>query len=316
MRIVIPGGGGHLGQLVARSLQQEGHEVVVLSRSPAAMSFGRTVNWDGASQGAWTQEIDGADVVLNLAGRSVDCRYNASNRREIMDSRILSTRAVGEAIARAERPPRLWLQMSTATIYSHRYDAPNDETCGILGGDEPDVPETWRFSIDVAKSWEQAALEAASPHTRLVLLRTAMVMSAEPGGVFSVLLGLVRKALGGRAGDGRQFVSWIHEADFLSALRWLIDHDFEGPVNLSAPSPLPNAEFMAALRKASNTTVGLPASRWMLGIGAFFMRTETELILKSRRVVPGRLLASGFQFQFPTWPDAAADLCTRFFAKR
>ena len=230
-----------------------------------------------------------------------------------MDSRVDSTRAVGEAVARAANPPRVWLQASTATIYAHRYDAPNDEATGILGGLEKDAPDTWRFSIDVARSWEQAANEAVVPQTRKVLLRSAMTMSPDRDGVFDVLLGLVRRGLGGASGDGRQYVSWIHDRDFLRAVHWLIDHaELEGPVNLASPHPVPNAEFMRTLRAAWGIRFGMPAKKWMLELGAFFLRTETELILKSRRVVPGRLIESGFLFQFPAWAEAAADLCRRW----
>jgi hypothetical protein len=263
--------------------------------------------------GEWAAELEGADAVVNLAGRSVNCRYGPENRREILESRVGSTRAVGEAVARAARPPRVWLQMSTATIYAHRYDAPNDEATGILGGGEPNAPDTWRFSIDVARAWERAAEEAPTPRTRRVTMRSAIVMSPDRGGPFDVLLGLVRHGLGGRSGDGRQFVSWIHDADFFRAVRWLMEHDeLAGTVNLASPNPLPNAEFMRALRQAWGIGIGLPAARWMLEIGAVFLRTETELILKSRRVVPGRLAAGGFTFRFPVWEAAARDLCQRW----
>lgn len=312
MKIVIPGGSGQIGTLLARAFAADGHEVVVLSRNPAKAPW-RVVAWDGETVGGWAAEMDGADVVINLAGRSVNCRYNAANRRLIKESRVNSTRAVGQAIARAVRPPRVWLQASTATIYAHRYDAPNDEATGILGGAEADVPDTWRFSIDVARSWEQAAEEAVVPQTRKVLLRSAMTMSPDPGGVFDVLLGLVRWGLGGVSGDGRQYVSWIHDQDFVRAVYWLIDHpELAGSVNLASPNPVPNAEFMGTLRAAWGIGFGLPATKWMLEIGAFLMRTESELVLKSRRVVPGRLLQSGFVFQFPTWTEAAADLCRRW----
>jgi uncharacterized protein len=192
------------------------------------------------------------------------------------------------------------------------YDAPNDEATGVLGGSEPGTPDTWRFSIDVAKAWEQAALEACVPHTRKILLRSAMTMSPDRGGVFDVLLGLVRHGLGGKSGDGRQYVFWIHDDDFIRAIYWLIDNNLEGAVNLASPNPVPNADFMRTLRKAWGIGFGLPASRWMLEIGTFLLRTETELILKSRRVVPGRMLESGFTFRFPMWAEAASDLCLRW----
>ena len=311
MKIVIPGGSGQVGTLLARAFVGDGHEVVVLSRRVRHAQW-RMVRWDGETVGDWAKEVDGADVVINLAGRSVNCRYHAANRRAIVDSRVKSTRAVGEAIAKAVRPPKVWLQASTATIYADRYDAANDERTGILGGDEPGVPSTWQFSVDVAKAWERAAEEATTPRTRKVLLRSAMTMSPDRGGILDVLLGLVRRGLGGTCGSGKQFVSWIHERDFVRAIYWLIEHDVAGAVNLTSPNPLPNAQFMRALRHAWGTRIGLPASRWMLEIGALFMRTETELILKSRRVIPGRLLEAGFKFEFPAWPEAAAELCERW----
>jgi uncharacterized protein (TIGR01777 family) len=312
MKIVIPGGSGQIGTVLARALSAVGHEVIVLSRKPAFAAW-RTVAWDGASLGSWTGELDGADAVINLTGRSVDCRYNAENRRQILESRVNSTRAVGEAISRCSRPPRVWLQMATATIYSHRFDAANDEVTGIIGGNEIDAPETWRFSIKVAAEWERAANESITLRTRKVILRSAMVMSPDQGGVFDTLLGLVRHGLGGRAGDGRQFMSWIHETDFVNAIHWLISHgEMSGPVIVASPNPIPNQQFMRELRSAWGVRFGLPSPKWMLEIGARFLGTETELILKSRRVVPTRLLESGFEFRYPNWSEAADELCERW----
>lgn len=312
MKIVIPGGTGQVGTLLARSFHARGDEVVVLSRSPMTAPW-RTVPWDAATVGPWVRELEGADVVINLAGRNVNCRYTPENRRAIIDSRVDSTCAVGVAIARGQRPPRVWLQASTATIYAHRYDAPNDETNGIIGGSEPDAPTSWRFSIEVARAWEQAALAAHTPHTRTVLLRSAMVMSPDRGGIFDTLLRLARFGLGGPAGDGHQYVSWLHDEDFVRAVDWLIAHgELSGPVNLAAPNPLPYGAFMRVLRQAWGMPVGLPATRWMVELGAWLLRTESELPLKSRRVVPARLLESGFVFHWPTWPEAAQDLCRRW----
>ena len=311
MKIVIPGGSGQVGTQLARAFHHDGHTVVVLSRYPQPRPW-TVVLWDGATLQNWAHEIDGCDAVINLAGRSVNCRYNGANRRAILDSRVESTSVVGQAIAQASCPPRVWLQASTATIYSHRYDCANDETTGVIGGQEPNAPSTWRFSIDVARAWERAFAEARTERTRKVTLRSAMTMGPDAGGVFDTLVGLVRRGLGGRAGDGRQFVSWIHYEDFIRVVRWLMIHEeVAGAVNVAAPHPVPNAEFMRALREAAGAAVGLPASRWMLEIGAVFMRTETELILKSRRVVPRRLLESGFVFDYPIWKAAAADLCAR-----
>ncbi len=311
MKIVIPGGTGQVGTILARAFHSEGHDVVILSRNPKSAPW-RVTAWDAQTIGDWAAELEKADAVINLAGRSVNCRYNEENRRAIKESRVDSVRVVGEAIRRATCPPRVWLQMSTATIYAHRYDAPNDEASGIIGGAEPDAPDTWRFSIDVAKSWERALDEADTPHTRKVKIRAAMVMSPDKGGVFDELLRLVRCGLGGTAGDGRQYISWIHHEDFARAVRWLIAHEgLDAAVNLAAPNPLPNAEFMRALREAAGINFGLPATSWMLEIGALLLRTETELILKSRRVIPGKLLESGFTFLFPDWQEAARDLCRR-----
>jgi hypothetical protein len=313
MKTIILGGSGLLGTMLARSLQAQGREVVVVSRRTAAEGPWRVVAWDGESLGEWAREFEGADAVINLAGRSVNCRFTPENRRQVMDSRTESTRVVGEALARAARPPRVWLQAATATIYAHRFDAANDETTGLLDSGGSEFPDTWRFSTEVAKSWERAINEAETPRTRKVILRISIVMTPERGGAFDTLLGLVRWGLGGRNGSGRQYVSWIHGEDFTRAVVWLLEReDLSGPVNLAAPNPLPNAEFMRGLRAAWGQRIGLPATEWMIEIGTRLMRTESELVLKSRRVVPGRLLAGGFAFNFPTWPEAAKDLCRRW----
>ena len=188
-------------------------------------------------------------------------------------------------------------------------DAPNDEATGILGGGEANAPDTWRFSIDVARAWERAFFESQVDGTRGIALRSAITMSPDHGGIFDTLLGLVRRGFGGRSGDGRQFVSWIHHRDFYRSLRWLIAHDgMSGFVNVASPHPVPNAEFMRILRAAAHVPIGLAATEWILEVGAVLLRTETELILKSRRVIPGRLLDGGFTFDFPCWEAAARDL--------
>lgn len=307
MKIVIPGGTGHLGRMLTSAFRRRGDDVVVLSRNVEAEAR----RWDGRTLGDWAAEVDGADLVINLAGRSVDCRYGPREREEILRSRVDSTRVIGEAIARARRPPALWLQASSATIYSHRYDAPNDEYLGVFGGDEPNAPEEWNFSIDVVKAWERAVDEADTPCTRRVKLRTAMVMSAERGGAFHALLRQVRLGVG-RYGDGRQYMSWIHERDFVRAIGWLVGNDLEGGVNVASPNPIPNDEFMRELREAWGSHVALPVSGAVLDAGAMFARTETELVLKSRRVVPARLLQHGFTFDYPQWHDAARELCARW----
>ncbi|TDE36829.1 TIGR01777 family oxidoreductase [Actinomadura sp. 6K520] len=309
MRIVIPGGTGQVGTILDRALTAAGHEVTILTRRPARE---REVGWDGRTPGPWAEVIDGSDVVINLAGRSVSCRYTPTSLQAMMDSRVHSTEAVGEAIAAAARPPRVWLQMSTATIYAHRFDAPNDEAAGVLGGAEPGVPAYWAYSVRIAENWERAQERAATPATRRVALRAAMVMSPDRGGVFDVLLWLARLGLGGPVAGGAQYVSWIHEHDFVRAVEFLIDRDdMAGPVNIAAPDPLPQRAFMRALRAACGMPVGLPATAWMAELGALALRSDTELLLKSRRVVPGRLLDAGFAFDHTRWADAAAELAAR-----
>jgi uncharacterized protein (TIGR01777 family) len=309
VKVVIPGGTGQVGTILDRALTSDGHDVVVLTRSPSGE---RQVRWDGSTLGAWTQYVDGSDVVINLAGRSVSCRYTPENLDAMMRSRVDSARVVGEAIAAAARPPKVWLQMSTATIYAHRFDAANDERSGVIGGDETGVPGYWAYSIDIARNWEAEQEQATTPQTRKVALRSAMVMSPDRGGVFDVLSWLARLGLGGPVAGGRQYVSWIHDRDFVRAVRFLVERDdLTGAVNLAAPGPLPQREFMRVLRSAWRVPVGLPATAWMAEIGAFAIRSDTELLLKSRRVVPGRLLDAGFEFDYPEWTVAAGDLVLR-----
>jgi uncharacterized protein (TIGR01777 family) len=309
VKIVIPGGTGQVGAVLDRALTAAGHDVVVLTRRPTRPG---EVRWDGETPGPWTEEMDGSDVVINLAGRSVSCRYTPANLREMMDSRVRSTRVVGQAIAAAARPPRLWLQMSTATIYAHRFDAPNDERTGVVGGTEPGVPGYWSYSVDIARAWEAEQQAADTPHTRRVALRSAMVMSPDRGGVFDVLSWMTRLGLGGPVAGGNQYISWIHDRDFVRAVDFLVDReDLSGPVNLAAPGALPQRAFMRELRSAWGVPLGLPATRWMAEIGAWALRSDTELLLKSRRVAPGRLLDAGFTFTGPEWAKAADDLVRR-----
>ncbi|MEX2969719.1 TIGR01777 family oxidoreductase [Streptomyces sp. C184] len=309
MKVVLPGGTGQVGTILARAMTAAGHEVTVVTRRPAGA---HDIGWDGVTLGRWAAAIDGCDVVINLAGRSVSCRYTAENLRAMMDSRVDSARVVGEAISAAARPPRVWLQMSTATVYAHRFDAAHDEATGVIGGSEAGVPDYWAYSVDIAQNWERAQAEASTPATRKVALRSAMVMSPDRGGVFDVLSRLTRLGLGGPVAGGAQYVSWIHDEDFVRAVEFLIARDdIEGPVNLASPGPLPHRDFMRALRTAWGVPVGLPATRWMAEWGAFALRSDTELLLKSRRVVPGRLRAAGFAFAHPEWETAATSLVQR-----
>ena len=313
LRIVIPGGSGQVGRMLARFFQERGHHVTVLTRSPFVAPW-QTVHWDGVTLGPWMETLEGADVCIHLSGLSVNCRSTAHNRRELWNSRIRPTITLHRAFAELLSPPRLWMNASTATIYRHSLDKPMDEVTGEIGGNElisrrRRAPEKWNWTVKLVKDWEAAFFSTPTPRTRKIALRTSLVFSPAPGNIFAVLSNLVRAGLGGTQGNGRQMVSWMHESDFARALEFSIDHEeLEGPVNLAAPNPLPNREFMAALREAWDMPNGLPAPAALLAIGMFFLRTEPELVLKSRYVFPGRLLDAGFQFDFPTWPEAAADL--------
>lgn len=304
-RIVLAGGSGFLGRALAAHFLSRGCEVVVLTRSPRAGTDGaRQIAWDGRSLGEWAREVDGAAAVINLTGRPINCRYTPENRRQILASRVEATRIVGEAIARAAQPPPVWLNASAAAIYKHSFDTPMDESgeCGPTAG----IGDA--FSIEVVRAWESALEQARTPATRKVALRITLVLGAE-GGAYPVFRRLVRLGLGGRAGSGRQWVSWIHIADFVRAVEWLMGRaELSGPVNITAPNPVTQAEMMRIFRRVCGVPIGLPASEWMVRWGARLMGVEPELILKSRRVIPGKLLASGFQFNFPELRGAIENL--------
>lgn len=305
-KIVLAGGTGFLGTLLKEHFAARQFEVVVLTRRPHRRARrGREVSWDGENLGAWRAELDGAYALVNLAGVSVNCRYHGRNRKLLLDSRLNTTRVLGEAVSECSEPPTVWLNSSTATIYQHTLKAAWDEA-GEIGGC---VEAKDFFSVHVATEWERVFNAAATPHTRKVALRSGMVLGCARNSVLPNLLKLARLGLGGRLAGGRQFVSWIHQEDFCRAVKWILEHeDLQGPINLTAPNPVVNAELMAAVRSVCHAPFGLPSPRWLLEIGALLMRTETELVIKSRRVVPGKLLDSGFVFRHPLLLPAIQNL--------
>jgi uncharacterized protein len=297
--MVLAGGTGFLGRQVQQYFTRLGYRVLILSRRGGSGSD--SLRWNGRTLGPWAAALEGAAVVLNLAGRTVDCRYNAANKYAITRSRTESTRVLGEAMAACQNPPALWLNSSTATIYEHTEgDVPaNTEAAGRIGRG---------FSEMVAQRWEAELQLATLPRTRRVALRTAIVLGTE-GGALPVMARLARFGLSTPQGSGRQWVSWLHVEDFCRAVEFLISHpDLSGAFNLCAPEPLPNAALVALLDQHYCPRWHLLQPRWLLEIGAFLLRTETELILKSRKVVPQRLLEAGFQFQYATCAQALNDL--------
>ncbi|NOK62152.1 MAG: NAD dependent epimerase/dehydratase family enzyme [Chloroflexi bacterium AL-W] len=300
-KIVIPGGAGYLGRSLSDYFVGLGYRVVVLSRgAESRWNDVKIVPWDGQTLGTWVHEIDGADAVVNMAGRSVNCRYTVKNRQAIYESRLYSTRVLGEAIRSVQQPPKVWINSSSATIYRHALDRPMDELMGDIGTG---------FSVDVCRQWEHTLLTSYTPYTRKVAMRTAIVLGRGSGGAMTPLLNIARLGLGGKMGSGTQFVSWLHLEDFVRSVQWLIDHEeLDGAINAAAPNPCTNADFMRVLRFVCSQPIGMPSQRWMLEIGAFVLRTETELLLKSRRVVPTRLVASGFTFNYPYVYDALRNI--------
>ena len=322
LRIVLAGGSGSIGSMLAWFFQEHGHLVTVLTRAPYTASW-PTVHWDAAHPGPWVETLEGADVCINLSGRGIDCRYTPEHRRQLYDSRIGPTQLLHDVIANLAEPPRVWMNASAATIYRHALDRDMNEATGEIGGNEwlgqgiwrRRAPQKWSFIVHLVREWERAFFDTPTPRTRKIALRTSLVMGPQPGTVFALLSRLARVGLGGTQGSGEQYVSWIHERDYARAIRFLIDHEeIEGPVNMSSPNPLPNREFMAALRDAWDMPNGLPAPAPLLELSMFLLRKETELILKSRRAVPGKLLDSGFRFEFPAWAGAAEDLARQWRA--
>lgn len=299
-KIIIPGGSGFLGQHLADYFMLKGFDVVVLSRREERSTVSVDGNiyykkWDGKTLDEWADSFENALAIINLAGRSVDCRYTEANKVEILNSRIEATKIIGEAIKRCENPPKVWLNSSTGTIYRHSEDKEMTEKTGEIGEG---------FSVDVATTWEKTFNEIHLPKVRKVLMRTAIVIGKN-GGAMKPLIRLTRFGFGGFQGAGNQYISWLQVMDFCRIVEWLIQNEAaSGVYNVVSPKPNRNKEFMQTLRKVLKMPVGLPAMKWMIEVGAFFMRTEPELVLKSRRLVPERLLQEGFEFQYKSLEKA------------
>ena len=299
-KIVITGGNGFLGRALTTHFAKIAMEIVVISRKPVPTSSKvKWEKWDGATVGQWSKSFEQADAVINLAGKNVDCRYTTTNRNEILNSRLQSTQVIGKAVENCITPPRAWLNASSATIYVSSFDKLMTEANGEIGDD---------FSMTVCKRWEQMLNSFETPQTRKIALRTSIVLGWD-GAALPALKNLVRFGLGGRQGDGKQFCSWIHIDDFCRAVEWLVlNEKAEGAYNVTAPTPLTNKDFMQALRKSLKVPFGLRSPKWLLELGAFVIRTETELVLKSRKVYPKRLVDEGFIFSFENLKDALQNL--------
>lgn len=298
-KIIITAANGFMGSHLVKALESK-FEVVCLVRQPQ-INHGnvRYILWDGKTLGAWIAEFDNAYCIINLAGRTVDCRYTEKNMAEIYTSRLESTKILGEAIRACKVKPDLWINAASATIYRHSLDTPMTEIDGEYGTG---------FSVDVCQKWEGVFFEYKALETRQVALRTAIVLG-EDGGAFIPLLNLVKYGFGGKQGPGNQMFSWIHIEDFCDAVKYIIENNkIQGAVNVSAPTPVANNVLMKKIRTVFNKRIGIPLPTFLLKLGAVIIKTETELILKSRYVIPQKLIDSGFQFQFNEIEEAIIDI--------
>jgi uncharacterized protein len=301
-KIIIAAGTGFIGQAMIDHFSN--YEIVVLTRNSnfkSQISNLKYIYWNAKSSGEWFSELEGAKAIINLTGKSVNCRYNEKNKAEILSSRVDSTNIIGEAINACKNPPEIWMNAGSATIYPHSLDKQNSEDVTEFDND---------FSVQVCKAWEKTFNEIETPKTRKLFLRITIVLGKN-GGVFKTLRSLTKIGLGGKQSNGKQFVSWIHEKDLCRAIEFLMDNkNMSGPINCAAPNPMRNKEFMKTLRKQLKVPFGLPQPGWVLSIGTWMMRTEKELVLKSRNVIPKRLTENGFKFTYNTVEEAMKDLCS------
>jgi len=314
-KIIIAGGTGFIGQEMTEYFSKE-NQVIILSRQIPNAQNNRNhyhslttediekvkfVKWNGRKSGEWCKELDGADIIINLAGKTVNCRYTEKNKKEIFDSRTDSVNAIGTAINGCTIPPKLWINASSATIYRHAEDRPQDEYTGEFHDG---------FSVQVCKRWEKTFYEQSTPGTRKCALRMAITLG--PGGVLIPYFNLLKFGLGGKQGSGKQMYSWVHIEDTCRMIEWIYDHSkMQGTYNCCSPNPVTNAAFMKSLRKATGYTIGLPAYEWMLKMGASLIGTEPELVLKSRWVIPTKILESGFTFKYPLLEDAFKNIIAK-----
>lgn len=299
-KIVIAGGTGFLGTCLVEHFKNQSAQIVILTRGKSFhVGTTRYVTWDGKTLGPWKETLENADVLINLNGKSVDCRYTDKNKNLIYATRLEATAVLGKAIQAATNPPKLWINASSATIYRHSLDKNMDEYSGEVGSG---------FSVDVCQRWEKIFNSVETKNTRKILIRTAIVLGKK-NGALKPLTVLTKLGLGGRQGPGNQYVSWIHESDFVGVIDFFINNNqTDGVYNVTSPSPVPNKNFMLALRRAVRISIGIPLPKSLLELGTVLIGTETELILKSRRVIPQRLLEDGYKFRFDRIEGALEDL--------
>ncbi len=302
-KIVITAANGFLGESMIEFLLKRHPEITIIAivrRLPKHPNINVTYAlWDGEHIGKWANHFNEADAIINFAGKSVDCRYNDKNRAAIFNSRLKSTWLIGQAIRTCAKPPKLWINAASATIYEHSLDVPNNEKTGTIGHG---------FSVEVCQQWEATFFHAETPKTRKLALRTTIVLGKN-GGVYPVLKRLAQAGLGGKMGPGNQRFSWIHLGDFCEALYFLMEHPTTEPiVNIGSPNPVSNKEMQSFLRQSIGKKWGLPAPKWLLELGAILLQTETELVLKSRYIEPLILTEMGFKFKYPMIDKCFAQL--------
>lgn len=290
-KVVLAGGTGFIGNYFQEKFAALGYKVLLIARKPPAILW--------TDHEGMVKALENAEMVVNLAGKSVNCRYHEKNKKEILQSRTGTTKLLGDAVKACTHPPKLWVNASTATIYRHAEDRPMTEEEGEIGTG---------FSVDVAKEWERSFFRFSLPETRQVALRIAIVLGPK-GGVMTPYKNLVKYGLGGVQGNGKQKFSWVHVEDLFQIILFVQEHpELEGVFNCSSPNPISNRQFMQAIRHQLGSRIGLPAPAPLLEAGAFFLRTETELILKSRWVLPKKLVDAGYSFRYPTISQTIQDI--------